>query len=93
MGLDHDTPVNGFFQQNFQYMIDSKPTSVSPSKKKKQLEEKRTSALKSSLRSSRRDLEEEGKIREMAGAGSKSRANNNVFNSFKCDNDSYENKP
>lgn len=73
-------------------MIESKPTSMSPSKKKKQLEEKRTSALKSSLRSSRRDLEEEGKIKEMA-AGSKSRANNNVFNSFKCDNDSYENKP
>jgi hypothetical protein len=92
MGLDQDTPVNGFFQQNFQYMIESKPTSMSPSKKKKQLEEKRTSALKSSLRSSRRDLEEEGKIKEMA-AGSKSRANNNVFNSFKCDNDSYENKP
>lgn len=65
---------------------------MSPSKKRKQQEEKRTSALKSSLRSSRRDLEEEAKIKEMA-TGSKSRASNNVFNSFKCDNDSYENKP
>jgi len=52
-------------------MIDSnKPlaTNMSPSKKKKlMLEEKRTSGLKSSLRSSRRDFDEETKA-NMAAA-------------------------
>ncbi len=66
-------------------MMESKPSAaqVSPGKKKKQLEEKRASALKSSLRSSRRDMDEEAKygkeMASMGGAQLKSRANNNVF--------------
>jgi hypothetical protein len=59
-GPIRDEQQAGIFHQNYQILIEHKVnSSISPDKKKKNTGEKRHSVLKNSLRSSRKDLEEQ----------------------------------